>query len=209
MSMTRWITVLIVGVGACAGNKPETVVPSADLFGTWQLDRAASDSVRSDPDSGSDNRARPGGKGGRDGRGGPGGIGGSRIPRPGGRPEVLGAGLEETAELRRLLEAWTRSSERLAIAGAGGVISVEYEDGAKLQIVANGKKLKHVFRGHDEVESKAKWQDGRLEIEHKIGHVRIIEKYSRAPESPRLVVTTTVKGRLPRPMEFRRTYNLE
>lgn len=136
--------------------------------------------------------------------------GGTRIPRPGGRPEVLGGGMEEEiAELRRIVDVWTRSSERMTIAGADGVISVEYGDSAKLQIVANGKKFKHTFRGHDEVESKAKWKDGRLEIEHKIGRVRITETYSRARESTRLIVTTAVKGGFPRTMQFRRIYDLD
>lgn len=200
MWMTRWTTALIVGIAACAGNKPDSVAPRADLFGTWQLDPAASDSAG--PLTGAD-------ADGRRPSGGPGGMGGGRrIPRRGGRPEVLGGGMEEAAELRRIVETWTRSNERLRIAGADGVVKLEYGDVATLQIVANGKALKHAFRGHDRVVSKAKWKAGRLEITHQVGRVRIIETYARAPASPRLTVTTVGKGGTPQPVEFLRIYDL-
>lgn len=183
-------TVLIVGAAACAGNQPEGVAPRGDLFGSWQLDRAASDTLQQE------SAPEPSRGGVR--------VGG-RFPGRGGMPEVLRTMEEEAAEMRRVYDSWARGNERMTIDAASGVVRVEYADSARLELVT-GKKLKHDFRGFEGVESTARWKGGSLEIEHRFGRVRLTETFTRAPQSPRLIVTTQLKGGVPRPKLYRRIY---
>lgn len=191
--------VVLAALG-CSGNKTQSVAPGPELFGTWRINRVASDSAnglrRSD---GSGSRRRPGGArtggAGMPGRGRPGGMG---IPGGG-----MGRSPREDVEMWRVIDAWTRA-DSLTLAAAPNGVRITYPDNATIQLNTDGKTKKYAFLDFDDVESKAKWSHSRLEVEHRVGTLRISETFER-PAGARLIVTTRILGGS-RPMQIRRIY---
>jgi hypothetical protein len=197
------LSILIVMVSACAHH---TSAPRFrhEIAGRWALNAEESSAMR--PDSGESNPGERAGRGGGPGRIGIGGRGRGGI---GNGPGMQGI-RADAAEARYVLLELMEASKRLVIADNDSTISVGYADSSTLLLHVDGKKRKYTMGRAGEVETKASWQEGGLEVERKFkSGITLKEEYSHAPGSPRLIVTTTIKGGIMNSRTTRRVYDAE
>lgn len=153
---------LVLAALGCSGNQTGSPAPGPELFGTWHLDRAATDSL----------------------------AGHQR-------------GRERNASVRRVAEVFTREVDIITLAAARSAVQIAYGNAPAVEVPTNGRPKKHSFQDFHDVQSKARWNHGRLDVEHRIGSVRVSETFQRV--SARLMVTTRILGNS-RPMVVRRLY---
>ena len=196
----QYLAVAIVAtLVACSSNLPDSTTPRVAVFGAWQLNHEATDSLEGDRDDERTRRPR--------GLPMPAGMPWSgRFPggMPGG-PTTMGD-TEDFFEMLRVRDVWLRNTDDIVLTQTGDGVRITYGHAAPIDFKTNGEKVKHTLRAFDDVESTAEWHDANLRIDHKIGLVRIQETYARIPGSDRLVQTVRIMGGVPRPIDVRRVY---
>jgi hypothetical protein len=196
MSRTRFLAptgALLILAAACAHHASEPQF-RPDLSGKWSLNTTESTALTA-PDSGREGRGRGvlGGRGGFGGVGGRGGFGG-RGGR-GGTPGGMGGGRSDAGEMREVIQSLRRGDSYLELTETDSTVAIGYSDSTTMRLRVDGEKRKVTWRGIPEVETRARWHDGTLEVDHKFeGGLSVKELYTRAPGSERLIVATTVKG---------------
>lgn len=127
--------------------------------------------------------------------GGMGGEGGAR-PGGGGR-EAMGP-----------LGLYARPLPQLVISQTDSTITMTDPSGIPRTYHTNGKKEYEPLLGTDTLEITAKWKDGKLTTERKLGsfgHIR--EVFTLDPESHELIVDVRLTGgQLTQPIELHRVY---
>ena len=95
----------------------------------------------------------------------------------------------------------------LEILRADSVVSVRW-DARALEVPLDGQMRRVAWEGlEDGIEVEARWDDLELVLERKAGDVTVVERWSHAPGSSRLVVDVEVEGPLPRGAAMRRIYD--
>ncbi len=208
----------LLAAGSVRAQQPRL----ADLAGTWVLERDLSQFPERPGGRGPGMRGGPGGEGGPGmepggrpgggppmgggfggrgrggfggrgrGEGGPGGPGGEGGPPPG---------------MRVLFES-ARPAERLVITSDDSTLSVAGGEGPLETWHPDGRAEKDVVEDVD-VETRARWKDGRLDVERKVGNAGSVRRvYSRDAKSGYLIVEMKVAGgRMPGSREFRLVYS--
>jgi len=166
---------------------------SADITGTWALNRAASD----DPAKVMEAIHREHDEGARE-RGSMHGMFG------GGGPSMHGGEPPEPERMRARLEG----PERLSIAQAEGTITFSDEQGRSQTLQTTNKKQR-IPHGDQSVDVRTKWKDGKLIKKTSLdSRMTLTETYSVASDPRQLFVLVKLEGsQLPRPIELRRVYD--
>jgi hypothetical protein len=119
-----------------------------------------------------------------------------------GRPST-----ESMESMRRAVTA-LRAAKTIEIVQNDSSIRVVHADSSVLQFHFDGKKRKMAWKGVGEIEARAQWDDGFLEVDRTLdGGPEVHELYSRAPGSSRLIIATTVSGGGPEAVSIRRVYD--
>jgi hypothetical protein len=109
--------------------------------------------------------------------------------------------------VRRVTDALRTSAVLMHIVQTDSTVAVTYADSARLVLSTDGKESTVAWPGVGDVEAKAHWGENGLVVERKLeGGIKVVETYIRAPDSPRLIVNTEMKGTL-RTMKFLRVYD--
>jgi hypothetical protein len=210
-----------VALSACASSS-NSRMPQEQLAGTWVLNEADSQ----DPDSVLRNEGGPsrvgrggaggaidGGRGGAGGgRGGAGGgMGGGMGGRggfpggmgiPGGRAEV------DPVRVRAVMRVLAEERQRVVVRQVADSVTFTFAADYPIAYATNGRKQKRELPGLGEVETKAEWKGGLLIVERKLeDDVKIRDEFVRGPDSPRLIVNTTIEGLVNRDLTFRTVYD--
>jgi len=97
---------------------------------------------------------------------------------------------------------------QLTVEQTDTAVSLTWRDELPLPLLTNGEKKKRTLAGLGEVELKAEWKDGLLIVEQKLdGGVRVRREFVHGPDSPRLIVVTTVSGAGPGDITFHYVYD--
>ncbi len=215
-----------IALAACSGNSN---VPREQLAGTWVLSEANSQNPDSVMRNGGGRRRVPRGgaggviDGGRGGMGGGrGGVGGGFGGRGGagrggdgddggvrGGSFPGGRGNGNLVAMRNVMRVLAEERQRVIVRQMQDTVTFTFADDFPIAYAMNGKKLKRELPGLGEVETKAEWKDGLLIVERKLeGDVKIRDEFVRGPDSPRLIVNTTISGLIARDFTYRTVYDL-
>lgn len=203
-------SLLALGLGvAMAGPLRAQSHPTAPIAGLWKLNNDLSEHMEdklADARRAGVYRGMAGGRGGG-GRGG--GGGGGR--RGGGEGE--GGGMRGGGEGR-----WDEGSEmgtllhpvlQILIRQDESTVSISDAAGQMQTFFTDGRKVKEALLTGADLETVAKWKDGKLSIERKQdkgGTLR--ETYDIDPVSKKLVISIKLSTpSLPHSLEFRRVYD--
>jgi len=198
-------TTFTASLSACSsrGNASEPG-PRPDLAGNWVRNAGESETPAERLMRGRDGGSPPEGSrgGGGAGRGGMrpgGGMGGAR----GGGPEMQ----ERMERARTTIQMLTEEGSSITVNQSDSTVVLTYANGSSFEIVTDGKEREKAITGLGDVKVKAEWKDGQLVIERKLEDgLKVREEYTRGPDSPRLLVVTSVSG-LPRDLTFRSVYD--
>jgi hypothetical protein len=204
---------------ASAGNAN---VPRPQLAGTWVVNQAESQNPDSMIARAGNRGQRPAGRGGAGGAidggrgggggarggGGRGGVGGGMGGGPGGRGLFGGAPRElDPGRIRAVLGVLARERRGLVVQQTADSLTFTFADDFPIRYTPNGKKEKRTLPGLGETEVKAEWKDGLLIVERKLeDDIEIRDEFVRGPDSPRLIVNTTVSGLAPGELTLRTVY---
>jgi hypothetical protein len=126
-------------------------------------------------------------------------MGGAR----GGGPEMQ----ERMERARTTIQMLTEEGSSITVNQSDSTVVLTYANGSSFEIVTDGKEREKAITGLGDVKVKAEWKDGQLVIERKLEDgLKVREEYTRGPDSPRLLVVTSVSG-LPRDLTFRSVYD--
>jgi len=203
---TRWVPAALgLGLFTLTAFSPGQV-KDPGLAGTWKLnvEKTGQEAKRmSDPATFSEavgmrtrNRSSPSG-GGSGGAGGSGGRGaGGAAPET--RPDLGPLGL------------YARPLPELVIVQTDSTITISDPSGTPRAYRIDGKKAIEPLLGADTLEIVAKWKDGKLTTDRKLGHFGAIhEVYSVDAAMKELIVEVKLTApQLNRPMEMRWFYGL-
>jgi len=214
-------------LAACSGNSN---VPREQLSGTWVLNESNSQNPDSVMRNAGDRRQVPrggaggvidGGRGGTGGVGGRGGMGGGFGGRGGvGRGDgdeggtrggalPGGPGTGNLVAMRNVMRVLAEERQRVVVRQMQDTVTFTFADDFPIAYAMNGKKRKRELPGLGEVETKAEWKDGLLIVERKLeGDVKVRDEFVRGPDSPRLIVNTTISGLIGRDFTYRTVYDL-
>lgn len=212
---------LAAGLGAAPAAPPDT---SRTIFGAWQFNKAASDDpnpyLGSPGAGGLDGygRGTMGGSGGRGsgGMGGPEmggeGAGGEGMERHGGPPP---GGMRSPSAAQRtaheeLAALAIRAPTRLALSETAGTLTVVSDSAAPITMRTDGRKVKWITSDSVKVETQAKWENGRLVVQHDVHDAgKVTYTFYRSPDGVQLFVAVAVYpvGGPTRPVPFRRVYD--
>jgi hypothetical protein len=180
----------------------QDVDKTPSIAGAWSLNTSLSDDPAKVMADRQGERRRGGG-----GRmpGGMGGMGG------GGRGGGMGDGggdLEQMQEMREVMNKAIEAPVRLTITQADGDVTFTDVDGRSKTFAANNKKEKHQFENRT-VDTKTRWDDGRLVRETSLGDgMKLTETFSVAGESRQLqVIVKLESSRMPGPVTLKRVYD--
>jgi hypothetical protein len=168
-----------------AAVPPSQAGPPASIAGLWKLNVEQSERL--------EDRMR----GGRDREGGEEGFPGGGYPRGGPR----GGGGRGPRAAHPLLQVLIEATDStVSISDAGGQMQAFRID---------GHKIKETQLDGSELETTAKWKDGKLTIERKLQDAGTIKQsYWIDPVSRKLMLTVHLSGsRLPRAIDIRRVYD--
>jgi hypothetical protein len=180
---------------ACGGKQGSSSLLRPQLAGRWTFNEAESQSPEAaQREAAAQGRGRVGGIGiGR------GGMGGGR----GSLPESA----EKLEAVRRVTESLRTAGSALNIMQNESSVAIAYADATTQAFPTDGSQARVVWEGVGEVDAKARWRENSLVVERKLEDgITVVETYTRAPESPRLIVGTEVKGTL-RTLKFLRVYD--
>ncbi len=174
---------------------------SANLTGTWRLNRGQSGAPGAQPQAG--DPGEPRGRGGR-GPGAGGGMAGGRrggMGRGGmGRGGAMGPGgrqrpsEEELTRTRELMREVLEPESSFTIARSDTTVTFVFPDGRTRTYAANDKGEKHQLTAGT-VETKAKWDGGQFVVRTKVSdRISVVQTYLRHAEEPRLTVTSRLNG---------------
>jgi hypothetical protein len=182
-----------------SGVVPQGPRHTAPIAGLWRFNAERSAQGDRKPDE--DRPSLGPGEAGREPGGFPGGGGGRGGPRRSRGGPGYGDPAQIMPSLRPILQLLIRQDDStVAISDAAGQMEVFRTDGRKvMETLLNG----------DESETVAKWKDGVLSIERKLGKSGMLkESYRIDSLSMMLVVEVKASGsRLPRKIELRRVYD--
>jgi hypothetical protein len=212
----------IVAAGALAAcaSAGNSNVPRPQLAGTWVFNEAESQNPDSMFARAGNPGQRPTGRGGAGGvidggrgggargGGGRGGVGGGMGGGAGGRGLFGGAGRElDPGRIRAVLGVLAQERRGLVVRQTADSLTFTFADDFPIRYTPNGKKEKRTLPGLGETEVKAEWKDGLLIVERKLeDDIEIRDEFVRGPDSPRLVVNTTVSGLAPRELALRTVF---
>ncbi|MBX6364843.1 MAG: hypothetical protein IRZ00_13315 [Gemmatimonadetes bacterium] len=108
--------------------------------------------------------------------------------------------------MRRGFAALRERPARMTISQTAETVTIDVPGRPSLELVTDGKKHP-VAEGDDEGVS-ARWKDGALVVERSLRGMTLRRSYEHAPGSPRLIVTTELRGG-PREVRFRTVYDEE
>jgi hypothetical protein len=92
---------------------------------------------------------------------------------------------EKTREAMEAMRVLMRPGEHLTIEQGKSSVTLTGADGIKVTLPTDGKKVTVRVAELGEVEYKAKWTEGELEVERKVdGELKVKEIFSRSPGSP-------------------------
>ena len=134
------------------------------------------------------------------GRGGAGG--GVGMPGIGRRPDA-----EALREAMATMRALLAPHGTLEVARADGVLSLRWDE-RTFEVPLDGESREVAWEGLDEeVEVEAAWDDDELVLKRRSGDVEVVERWTHARGSSRLVVDVEVHGPMPRDLVVRRIYD--
>jgi hypothetical protein len=212
---------LAAGLGATPASPPDT---ARTIFGQWRYNKADSDEPHpylGGPGAGGLDgygRGTMGGGGGRSG----GGMGGSPMggagaggegmgsrggPPPGGMPSPSTAQKTARQELAALA---IRAPTRLELSETEGTLTVISDSAAPITMRTDGHKVKWITTDSVKVATHAKWENGRLVVEHDVHDAgKVTYTFYRSPDGVQLFVAVEVypQGGPTRPVPFRRVYD--
>jgi hypothetical protein len=199
--MRKVLTLLGLSLVAVSGLEAQSKNPS--LAGTWKYDAARtkeaeakpiSDAASSRDESGMrrsnpSSRARGSGGGGAGSSGG--GMGGGGAGSAGGaEPAGGGAG-----RMQGPLGMYARPLPELIIEQTDTTVSISDVRGTPRVYRTDGKKQTEPLLGSDTLEVTAKWKDGKLTTERKLGSYGTIrETYRVDPEAHELIIDVKLTG---------------
>jgi hypothetical protein len=203
----RLVALLIAGLtSGCVffGGPAPAPLPEPDLAGTWIYNAAQSTDSAALAAALADTL--------RDWRyGGMGSLGGNGTG-------VYGPASDDTIGVNRMPRRWSRdataslraaaaSAEQFKITRAGDTISFTIDD-RTFPLPTDGSGVDVRWLNGEMSNVRAKWRDGRLELERQLaGGIRITEYYSRGPGSSVMVVYSILDGPWPREVSLRRVYD--
>ncbi len=137
-------------------------------------------------------------------------------PRTGERPGYADRDREsgmrafDPGAMRAAVEAVEHGDAHITIAEGDGSVHLEYADGSYFDLPTDGRKQDDIWRGIGRIRAGAYWSETGLVLERKIEDtgVTVKQTFARPAGSPRLTVTTEVKGSAPKPLTLRREYVL-
>ncbi len=221
------LSVLACGGGGPGVSGPEAQTLFADYSGSWILDEAVSDSVRTGPAGGRQGRGGAdgrdpfggtpdpfGGASGRGGGGGPpggmsGGGGGRGGPGGGMRPGGRGASDPEAMEaMRHTLAAARQRPDRITLELDDSTFAVAQSPGGRTSVPIMGDEVE-LNRTAWPVIAKVEWDDGRPRLEREFENGgRIVDSFELVSRT-RLIVTRKVEGGPGGDLELRFVYGRE
>ena len=203
--MRKVLTLLGFSLVAVSGLEAQSKNPS--LAGTWKYDAAKTKEAETKPvsdaassrDEGGMRRSNPSGR--ARGSGGMGGGGSS----PGGAEAAGGGG---TDRMQGPLGMYARPLPELIIEQTDTSVSISDVRGTPRVYRTDGKKQTELLLGSDTLEVTAKWKDGKLTTERKLGSYGTIrETYRVDPEAHQLIIDVKLSGgQGGSPIELRRIY---
>ena len=121
-----------------------------------------------------------------------------------------GARSFDPAAMRAAVEAVRHGDARITIAENADSVHLEYADGSYFDLRMDGHKHDDIWRGVGRIRAAAYWSEAGLVLERKFEDtgVTVRQTFARPAGSPRLTVTTEVKGSAARPLTLRREYTL-
>lgn len=176
-----------------------TPAQQVDFTGSWVLNEKESDNPRGQFQ----------GAGGRQ----PGMNPGSGGRPSGGRPSGGGRGgvmnEEDMERMRAMMRNVLQASGALRIVQDDSTITVVDLEGRLRVHHPDGRKKSYPVQGVGNVESRAKWDDGKLVVELRLDDgIRVSRTYELDEESRQLHVRMRMEGgQLQRAMDFRRVYD--
>ena len=205
--MRKTLTLIGLSLVAAAGLQAQNKNPS--LAGTWKFDPAKTKEAEAKPIS--DAGASRGDEGGMRrsnparsaGSGGGGGGGGSEGRAGGG--EVGGGGM---GRMQGPLGMYARPLPELVIEQTDTTVSISDVRGTPRVYKTDGKKSTEPLLGADTLEVTAKWKDGKLTTERKLGSYGAIrETYHVDLDAHQLIIDVKLTGgQGGAPVEMRRIY---
>lgn len=165
------------------------------IAGLWRYNATTSERVDEPRPRGEMGQEFPGGPGGPRG----GGMGGG--PRGRGRPSSPESSEQVMTFLRPVLQLLIRQDEHS--------VSMSDATGQMQTVRTDGQKVKEYSLSGEEIETSARWKDGKLIIERKFGSAgNVRESYSIDPLTHLLLAEVRVSGGgLAKAIEMRRVYD--
>jgi hypothetical protein len=175
--------------GAVQTPAAETPAPDpTQLEGQWHLNRqlsAVPEPGETGQEAGQPSRPRGGGGfGGR--RGGFGGRGGGRMGGGGGSAPTMS---EDLLKMRAFVRNLAEPASVLTILVAPDQVTMTDEQGVVRKFKTDGKKAEIDFGPGANIDTKATWEAGRLELEIGSGNLKASETYQLTSDGKMLVVT--------------------
>jgi hypothetical protein len=190
--------------------------PRPTFAGSWVLNRAQSDDARAmmEERQRAAARARRSGMGvpdfsGGGMGGGGGGMGGGGMDGPPGvgMGGMMGSGVDRERG-KNITESVTEPAQTFTVTQDDTSLVFDYGEGRSTLLITDGGMLTDNLKGIGFVDTRARWERQRLVVERRFdAGGRVVEEYSRSPESGQLVVA--VEFATPRlgKLRFRRVYD--
>lgn len=185
-------SLLALGVGLLAAAPIQSQAPPAGpLAGLWKLNTELSDRIEDKLRE----ALRPGAFYGAAGRG-------ARTGAP-------AAGSRDQATEDRELSGMIAPVQQFLIRQDAATVVISDAGGQMQTLATDGRKVKETLLSGSQLETAARWKDGKLTIERKQDKVGTVkETYFVDPTSRKLILEIKLSSRrLPRALEFRRVYD--
>jgi len=210
--MRKTLTLIGLSLFAAAGLQAQNKNPT--LAGTWKFDPARTKEAEAKPmsdagasrgDEGGMRRSNPAGRPRASGGGGSGGAGGGAAAGGG---EGGGGGGMGGGRMQGPLGMYARPLPELVIEQTDTTVSISDVRGTPRVYKTDGKKSTEPLLGADTLEVTAKWKDGKLTTERKLGSYGTIrETYHVDLDTHQLIIDVKLTGgQGGAPIEMRRIY---
>lgn len=201
----RHILAALGVLAICAGAVPALESQSVSFAGTWKLNTAESDNPAEKLEAATSAAPKvKEGYGSTRDRVGAGRIDGEKGGGSGGRREGGKANLPGPDFARVMRPAAT-----ITIVQSDYLLTISDNRGLPQLIYLDGRKVEEAATGAEPKQTMAKWKDGKLTIERKLGGIGSIrEIYALDPEKHRLIVDAKLTSPdLGKTLEIRRAYD--
>jgi hypothetical protein len=207
---------LTAGLSAVPPAPPDT---ARTIFGQWHYNRSLSDEqhayvgTQGEGFAGGYGGGPMGGGGSRGGGGMGGNGGGGEGMHPHGGPPPGGIRTPSDAQKaahQELVALALRAPAKLELRESDGTLTVVADTAAPIALRTDGHKVKWMTADSVKVETNAKWEYGRLVVEHDVhGAGKVTYTFYLSPDASELFVAVAVypTGGPTRPVPFRRVYD--